>query len=51
MVQKLHVYGHPREVSTVPNEDRAKWRIVLELTTGGGAASISVRLLRSWAKE
>jgi len=28
MVQKLHVNGHPREVSTVPNDDRANWRIV-----------------------
>ena len=29
IVQKLQVNGHPRDVSTVPKDDRAKWRIVV----------------------
>src|SRR3990172_12329694 len=51
MVQKEHAKGQPREVSAVPNEGLAKWRIVLGLIRGSGALPISTRLWRSWANE
>ena len=45
------VKGQPRDVSTVPKDDRAKCFMVVGLITGRGAFSMSTRLLRSWAKE
>ena len=51
MVQKEQAKGQPREVSAVPNEGWAKWRMVLGLIRGSGELPMSTRFCRSWANE